>query len=136
MFNPHPLSSPLKVTSWSRTAGEPDAGATDGTSPRAYISVLSELIHPSDVCEGAADDDAGEGRMDSKCVCVSSLPSGALDPHLAFSPLTMLFLRFHFLRQFRIIGEVAYFFFQLPERPGYLDSWLSWKGRRRSYYDR
>lgn len=28
--------------------------------------MISEMTHSSDTCEGAADDDVGEGRMDSE----------------------------------------------------------------------
>lgn len=52
--------------SWSRGQKTYDLGASDGDSPRSFISVLSEMTHSSDTCSGAADDDAGEGRMDSK----------------------------------------------------------------------
>ncbi|CBJ26769.1 Mannuronan C-5-epimerase [Ectocarpus siliculosus] len=53
-----------KVTSWSVSNKEPDAGAYDGSNPRSYMSAVSEMTHPSDTCDGAADDDAGEARLD------------------------------------------------------------------------
>lgn len=55
-----------QIFSWDVSTGAYDEGSSDGTTPRAFISVLSEMIHDSDTCEGAADDDAGEGRMDSE----------------------------------------------------------------------
>ncbi|CAN0556801.1 unnamed protein product, partial [Laminaria digitata] len=55
-----------QVFSWSRSKGTPDNGASDGSSPRSFISIVSEMTHSSDTCVGAADDDAGEGRMDSE----------------------------------------------------------------------
>ncbi|CAM9858476.1 unnamed protein product, partial [Ectocarpus fasciculatus] len=53
-----------KVTSWSQGNKAPDNGAYDGSNPRSFISAVSEMTHPSDTCDGAADDDAGEARMD------------------------------------------------------------------------
>lgn len=54
------------MTSWSVTNKAPDEGSYDGSNPRSYISAISEMTHPSDTCEGAADEDIGEGRMDSE----------------------------------------------------------------------
>lgn len=55
-----------QVFSWSRSKAAYDTGASDGSNPRAYMSVLSEVTHASDTCDGAADDDVGEGRLDSE----------------------------------------------------------------------
>lgn len=52
--------------SWSRGENTYDLGSSDGDTPRSFVSVLSEMTHDLDTCSGAADDDAGEGRMDSK----------------------------------------------------------------------
>lgn len=71
----------LKVFSWSVGNRAYDDGAKDGSSPRSFLSVISEAIHPGENCTGMADDDAGEGRMDSEfptCVlhdtCVGAHP--------------------------------------------------------------
>ncbi|CAN0253971.1 unnamed protein product [Pylaiella littoralis] len=63
-FGAHISILRTKVTSWSVSSKNPDAGAKDGTSPRSYLRVISENTHPGETCPGAADDDAGEGRMD------------------------------------------------------------------------
>ncbi|CAN0091526.1 unnamed protein product [Ectocarpus sp. 6 AP-2014] len=52
------------LTSWSVGNRAPDNGAYDGLNARSFISAVSEMTHPSDTCDGAADDDAGEARMD------------------------------------------------------------------------
>ncbi|CAM9170241.1 unnamed protein product [Scytosiphon promiscuus] len=52
------------VTSWSVGNKTPDLGSSDGSNPRSFLSAVSEMTHSSDTCEGAADDDAGEARMD------------------------------------------------------------------------
>lgn len=59
-----------KVFSWKRTQGTYDMGSSDGDQPRAYISIISEMTHDADKCEGAANDDVGEGRMDSESASV------------------------------------------------------------------
>lgn len=55
-----------QVTSWSVSKAAPDAGASDGSNPRSFLSVVSEMTHSADTCEGAADDEAGEARLDSE----------------------------------------------------------------------
>ncbi|CAB1118833.1 MEP7c [Ectocarpus sp. CCAP 1310/34] len=51
---------------WYQVNRAPDNGAYDGLNARSFISAVSEMTHPSDTCDGAADDDAGEARMDSE----------------------------------------------------------------------
>lgn len=55
-----------QVVSWSQSKATYDSGASDGGNPRSFISIVSEMTHSADTCTGAADDDAGEGRMDSE----------------------------------------------------------------------
>lgn len=69
-----PPLPPKQVFSWSRSKATFDSGASDGSSPRSFVSIVSEMIHSSDTCVGAADDDAGEGRMDSESPLNSTPP--------------------------------------------------------------
>lgn len=62
------------MTSWSVSKNAPDNGKSDGSNPRSYISVLSEVIHSADKCDGAADDDSGESRMDSELLLLLLMP--------------------------------------------------------------